>query len=135
MKIATADNRELYQEIQSGILQRTTDLMGNTVEPLQVSHWVIDAEPPQPSWALPDQPPAPPTSNIITQQELKARFTPAEKIAIYTAGQTNPEIMIWLIENNLPLVDTLSPELNEKLEYLVALNLITPARKAEIQNA
>ena len=52
-----------YQEIFAGVVQRYTDLYGNTFDvPLGLQSEVIDASPPQPAWAradpVPTSPPA-----------------------------------------------------------------------------
>lgn len=44
-----------YQEISNGVVVRYTDTNGNTIEPpVGYGGVVIDANPPQPIWAVPD---------------------------------------------------------------------------------
>ena len=135
--IQTDDNRTLYQEIAHGFLQRSCDLDGNTVPPLTVSHWVIDANPVQPSWALPDPPiPVPPPSMIISKLEFRNKFTTEEKISIYTAADANIIIKIWLDDlSNSEYVDLQSEQIQQGVQFLASAGLITETRADEILNA
>jgi len=135
--IQTADDRTLYQEIERGFVQRICTLEGDTVPQLTVPHWVLDANPPQPSWALPDTPvPMPIPLMIISKLEFRNKFTFNEKAAIYAAAETNVAIKVWLDDlASCEQVDLLSTQTQQGLQFLVSVGLLSEARKAEILNA
>ena len=134
IKIATEDNRILYQEVQRGTVQRITDLDGNTVSTVTGSSWVIESEPVQPSWALPDNPePVIIYPKTITRLAFRNLFTMSEKLAIYQAAETNLQIKIWLDDlSNAEYVDLNDIRIQQDLQGLVALGLLTELRKEEI---
>lgn len=82
-----------YQEVYDGMVQRYTTLEGVTIDPLPPGgSRVIDANPPQPSWALPDPPPAPPPPpgiRYVTKPILLDRFTDAELRALTISAKSN----------------------------------------------
>lgn len=82
---------QAYQEIYNGYVQRYTDLNGNTIiEPPGGSH-VLNANPPQPPWALPDPPPPPaePSIRYVAPDVLLNRFTDAELRSITQSAKSN----------------------------------------------
>ena len=122
-----------YQEIFNGNVQRITDLDGTTLENIGES-FVVDANPTQPSWALPD-----PVQEVIKQPTILTRlqfrnlFTTAEKVAIYTAAQTNMSIRVWLDDlTDTDQVDLSFPQTIQSVETLEAGGLIAPGRAAQI---
>lgn len=135
--LQTAQGNFVYQEIERGNLIRWCDMDGNTIEPPEGPAWVISATPPPPSWGLPDTPPPEPTpSRTLTRLEFRNRFTMSEKIAIYTAANTNIEIKIWLDDLACAeMVDLFDPQTQQSVEALVQAGLITEQRKNEILNA
>jgi len=55
IEIEDSNNTQAYQETYNDNLQRITDLAGNTIDiPLGVGSHVLNANPTQPTWALPD---------------------------------------------------------------------------------
>lgn len=126
-----------YQEIERGWLQRICDLDGNTVTGQMGPAWIIDANPPQPSWAREDSPmPVYPAPRILTKLEFRNRFTMEEKVAIYTEAKTDVGVAVWLDDlASAENVDLDSPITQQGVQGLVALGLITQARQDEILNA
>lgn len=140
--LQTEQGNFIYQEIERGTVVRYCDLDGNTIEPPFATSanppaWIINANPPFPSWGLPDTPPPePPPSRILTRLEFRNRFTMAEKVAIYNAANSNVEIKIWLDDLACAeSVDLFDPQTQQSLEALVQSGLLTEQRKNEILNA
>ncbi len=82
---------QAYQELYNGYLQRYTDMEGNTIIEPPGGSMVLDSNPPQPSWALPD-PPAPPEEpsiRYVTPDVLLDRFTDEELQSITQAAKSN----------------------------------------------
>jgi len=131
-----------YQEIFNGRVVRHTDMDGNTIEPpVGYGGVVVDANPPQPAWALPDlvEEPAPQqSSRIITVLAFRDRFTMDEKRAIYTAAKTVVDIQIWLddlSESQDDMVDLDDPRMIAAVMGLEPAGLIGVGRAQEILNA
>jgi hypothetical protein len=74
---------DCYQEIYNGEVQRYTTLDGVTIDPslLAGPSRVLNDNPPQPPWALPDPipPDAPPSIRYTTKEVLWDRFTDVEQ--------------------------------------------------------
>lgn len=134
--IGTEDNRTLYQEVYRGTVQRITDLTGNTVADLTVPHWVLDSNPAQPSWALPDPPqPEPVRETVLTRLDFRNKFTSQEKVQIYTAAMSDFAVKILLDDlAQSSYIDLQDPKIVDALTYLVSIGTITEARKQEILN-
>lgn len=135
--LQTEQGNFIYQEVERGVVVRWCDTDGNTVESPQGSAYVINADPPFPSWGLPDTPvPEPIPSKILTRLEFRNRFTMPEKIAIYTAAISNVEIRIWLDDlAAASSVDLFEIQTQQSVEALVQAGLLTEQRKNEILNA
>ena len=89
-------NIQAYQELFNGLVMRITDMNGNTLS-MTGSNAVINGNPPQPTWALPDPVISSPViPKLLNRLEFRNLFTQAEKVAIYTAANTNVEIKVWL---------------------------------------
>lgn len=133
--IETAEG-QFYQETDKGYTTRYTDLDGNTVANLGVN-WVVDVNPIQPAWALPDTPvDVPVVPNIISRLAFRNRFTLAEKTAIYTAAETQVLVRIWLDDlTNSEYVNLSDPTTIAGVTALVSVGILTEARKNEILNA
>lgn len=87
-----------YQEIYAGVVQRFTDLDGNTVSSTGSSS-VTDENPPTPSWAVSDptpEPEPPPPIRQLTKLEYLRRFTQEERIGIRTAASQSPVLDDYL---------------------------------------
>src|ERR1700757_1595410 len=85
------DGTRGYQEIFAGVVRRYTDLYGNTFDvPLGMGSGVIDASPPQPSWALSDPSltpvPAPISQALVTPLAFRQPFTLQERAVIELAA-------------------------------------------------
>jgi hypothetical protein len=135
--IGTEDNRTVYQEVYRGTVQRITDLTGNTVPDLTVPHWVLDSNPVQPAWALPDPPePVPQRETVLTRLDFRNKFTYAEKVQIYTAAISDFAVKILLDDlAQSSYVDLQDPKIIDALSYLVSIGAVTEVRKQEILNA
>lgn len=135
--LQTENGNFIYQEVERGVVIRWCDTDGNTVAAPQGSAYVINADPPFPSWGLPDTPmPDPLPSRTLTKLEFRNRFTMDEKVAIYNAANSSVEIKIWLDDLACAeLVDLYSPQTQQSVNALVQAGLITEQRKNEILNA
>lgn len=135
--LQTEQGNFIYQEVERGTVVRYCDTDGNTVPAPNGPAWVINAEPPFPSWGLPDTPlPEPTPSRTLTRLEFRNRFTMSEKVAIYTAANTSVEIKIWLDDLACAeSVDLFDPQTQQSVEELVQAGLLTEQRKNEILNA
>lgn len=131
------DGVQGYQEISFGNVQRYTDLNGTTLNKIEASK-VIDANPIQPIWALPDV-----VNNTIvsgpreiTKLQYMNRFTDIELVTLYTAAKSVVQLEIWLEKFkmaefiNLDDIATVNG-----LHALEASGLIAPGRALEILNA
>jgi len=130
-------SQNFYQEVERGTMQRICDLDGNTVSESTGPAWIIDANPPQPSWAREDGPvPTYPPPRILSRLEFRNRFTMEEKVAIYTAAATDVTIAVWLDDlasaENVDLDSTLT---QQGVQGLVTLGLISESRRDQILNA
>jgi hypothetical protein len=122
-----------YQESYKGDVIRTTDLDGNTIV-LNDSSFVVDANPPQPTWAIPDPIESTPTpSKLLSRLQFRNTFTAAEKIAIYTAAQSNIQIKIWLDDLAVTdMVDLADPQTISSLTELESYGIIAAGRASQI---
>lgn len=69
----------------------------------------------------------------ITALAFRRRFTPAEKLAITAAAQSNPALRLWLDDSiAAQQVDLLDPEAVAGMGALVAAGLLSEERKAQI---
>ena len=135
--IKTEDNRTLYQEVERGQVVRITDLDGNSVPSLTVGHGVLDANPPQPSWALPDRPIEPPPRNtILTRLQFRNLFTDSEKVAIYQLAESNIQVKIWLDDvTNSEFIELFSEQTVSGIQGLKLMGVLTQELVNEILNA
>ena len=135
--IQTVDDSQMYQEVERGTVVRYCDLDGNTVMDPTVANWVVDANPPQPIWALPDNPIVnPPSSTIVSRLSFRNKFTMQEKAAIYNEANTNVLVKIWLDDlANSEYVDINSSNTIDGVNNLYQLGLLTQPRVEEILNA
>lgn len=137
IRVDFPDGIQGYQESCRGEVTRYTDLVGNTIIHNE-SCVVIDAEPPQPAWALTDtiQFVPKPASNVITKLEYMNRFTDTELATIYTLAKTMVQIEIWLekfkMAENIDLVD---PRIIAGLNALETAGALSVGRASEILNA
>lgn len=77
--------------------------------------------------------PEPEVSAAITRLEFRERFTPAEKVAIYTAAKQSVELQVWLDDLAAASdVRTDYPATVGGVQALEAAGLIAPGRAAEI---
>lgn len=131
---------QAYQEIHNGYLVRYCDMDGNTIDGAG-SSFVIDDNPPQPAWAVPDPQPEPqpepvPVTNIITKLAYMNRFQDAELAAIFTAAKTSVEVEIWLEKFKVAEdIDLADPVTIAGVHALEAFGLIGTGRAGEILNA
>lgn len=70
----------------------------------------------------------------LSKVAFRARFTAAEQVAIYTAAKTDVVVQILLddVAAVRDSVDLDYPPLNEGLQYLVSLGILTPERKEQM---
>ena len=72
---------------------------------------------------------------ILTKYEFFCRFTASEKTAIFTQMDTNLELKIlWETIKICDEIDLNDDEINDGLDYLISLSIITEARKTVILN-
>jgi len=135
--IETAERQQMYQEVDKGTIQRYCDLDGVTLPDPKESTWMVDANPPQPGWARPDNPdPVIPQPNIISRLAFRNRFTMQEKITLYTAAVQDPEIQIWLDDiSTAEYVDLDSANTIMGLQSLISMGMLSESRMNEILNA
>lgn len=135
--LENSNAEQFYQEVEHGTLQRCCDLLGNTILSPTINNWVVDSNPPQPSWALPDNPPPEIIYPIIISRlDFRNRFIMNEKIAIYNASAQSVEIQIWLDDlTTAEYVDLSSSRTIEGLSALVVAGIISQPRMNEILNA
>lgn len=70
---------------------------------------------------------------VITSAALMAKFTSDEYAAIRTASETNPEVASLIQQlTGSPNVSFEDPRLEQGLNLLISLDLITEERKAEL---
>lgn len=135
---------QMFQETYQGHMMRYVSLDGNTSFselPIGVSARVLDTQPTQPTWALPDpvavadlsQP-----TKSITVLAFRNRFTPDEKRAIYMAAQSSIDIKIWLddlnsVQNQTVFLD--DPMIIGSVHALESFGIIGQGRAQEILNA
>lgn len=131
---------QAYQEVYQGYVQRYTDLNGNTIiEPPGGSH-VVDANPPQPSWALPDPPPPPaePTIRYVTPDVLLDRFTDNELRTITQNGKSNAanlqyiSVLLLQIQSSRSIKIGTPTRISAGIEALEANSVIGVGRAAQI---
>lgn len=70
----------------------------------------------------------------LSKVAFRARFTPAEQVAIYTAAKTDVVVQIMLddVAAVRDSVDLDYPQLGDGLQYLVSLGILTPERKEQM---
>jgi hypothetical protein len=77
--------------------------------------------------------PEPPPEKIISKLAFRERFTTQEKVAVYTAAETNILIKVWLDDLNSAEYVTLDhPPLVEGVNYLEQEEIISEGRAGEI---
>jgi hypothetical protein len=82
------------------------------------------------TYVLEEEPPEP---KIISKLAFRERFTTQEKVAIYTAAETNILIKVWLDDLNSAEYVTLDhPPLVEGVNYLEQEGIIAEGRAGEI---
>jgi hypothetical protein len=80
-------------------------------------------------WVPPSRPP--PTS--ISSSDFIKRLTPAERLAIATAGQSNAQILVWLTQLGAATTVIMSdPDLLAGVQAMVSAGLLTSQRAAQI---
>lgn len=129
-----------YQEVSNGIVQRYTDLDGNTITlPAGYGGTVLDANPPAPPWALPDPAPEtapPPAPRVLSKLAYLRRFSQQERINIRDAAAASPELFDYL--EMLTLAEEINlddPDTIGAVTLLELGGLIAPGRASEILNA
>lgn len=135
--LENSNAEQFYQEVERGTLQRCCDLLGNTIPSPAINNWVVDSNPLQPAWALPDNPPpAIIHPVIISRLDFRNRFNINEKIAIYTALSQSIELRIWLDDlTTAEYIDLSSARTIDGLSALVASGILSQIRMNEILNA
>lgn len=125
-----------YQEVFKGNLQRITDMDGNTMSEANTGDiYVVDGNPMQPSWALPDpiEPVVKPAPVQLSKLEFLEAFTEDELEAIYTASKTVVRIEIFLDKFKLAeYIDATDPKLQLGIRALEAGGLLVTGRADEI---
>ena len=72
----------------------------------------------------------------ITQLAFRNRFTPAEKVALYTAAKTNVDIQIYLDDvAAATFIDLQRADTRAAVQGLEAAGLLAPGRALEILDA
>lgn len=131
---------QAYQEIYQGYVQRYTDLNGNTIVEPPGGSQVLDPNPPQPPWALPDPPPPPavPTIRYVLPEVLLDRLTDTELRAITQASKSNAAnqqyVSVWLlqVQTSRSIKIGAPTRISAGLDALEANGLIGPGRAVQI---
>lgn len=77
--------------------------------------------------------PPPPTQRVLTKLQFRNRFTPAEKVAIYTAAAANVSVQIYLDDiNAAEYINLDDASTAAGVAALEAAGLISVGRTAEI---
>lgn len=85
---------------------------------------------------LADAPQATPIKRVLTRLAFRNRFTPAEKVALYTAAESSVQIKIYLDDlAAATFVDPERPDTIAGVQALEAATIIGPGRAAEILTA
>lgn len=85
---------------------------------------------------LADAPQATPIKRVLTRLAFRNRFTPAEKVALYTAAESSVQIKIYLDDlAAATFVDPERPDTIAGVQALEAATIIGPGRAAEILGA
>lgn len=85
---------------------------------------------------LPAALPRPAPKRLLTRLAFRNRFTPAEKVALYTAANSNVQIKIYLDDlAAATFVDPERPDTVAGVQALEAATIIGPGRAAEILTA
>ncbi len=78
----------------------------------------------------------PPPTTIITKLAFRNRFTQAEKVALYTAAETNVPIRVYLDDvNAATFIDLSRPDTSIGVQQLESAGLLAPGRANEILTA
>jgi hypothetical protein len=79
--------------------------------------------------------PPPPAPTIIAPLDFMSRLTPAEQTAIATAGQSNAQILLFLLKlSGATQVDVTDPLTVAGVNAMVSAGLLTAPRGAQILN-
>lgn len=135
-----------YQEIRNGQVVRYTDLDGNTISlPTGYGGTVIDANPPAPAWALPDEPDQPEQPSQAVRRVTKQQFIDRlgdDFDRILEASKVSIGVEKWLFRFNAltpdpdgTSIDLDDPRTIEGVQTLELAGLIAPGRAEEILNA
>lgn len=131
-----------YQEIRNGQVVRYTDLDGNTISlPTGYGGTVVDANPPPPAWAVPDELDQPESVQVvrrITKQQFIDRLGD-DFDRILEASKVNIGVEKWLFRFNAltpdpdgTSIDLDDPRTVEGVQTLELAGLIASGRAAEI---
>lgn len=139
--VRTEDGRDILQESCRGVVQRYTDLVGNTVDPPAAGAEVVGEA--SPEWALPDTDPAPEPGDgdrRITKLAFMTRFTDAEAITIDLASQGATVEAATMRRyqakvNAAEWIDLDREDTRTGVQALEAVGLIGPGRALEILDA
>lgn len=126
-----------YQELLRGYVQRICSLTGETIDGIGGS-FVVDTNPPQPTWALPDTPIVPVIgeARIISKLDYMSRFTDSELAAIFTAAKSVVAIEVWLEKFKVAEFINLDDAATQAgLQTLETVGLIGVGRAMEVLNA
>lgn len=75
----------------------------------------------------------PPPTTIITRLAFRNRFTQAEKVALYTAAETNIQLRVYLDDvNAATFIDLSRPDTSIGVQQLEGAGLLAPGRANEI---
>jgi hypothetical protein len=136
IKVKFEDDVEALQEVFKGHLVRYCDLEGNTIsEDGHTACFIVDSNPPAPSWAVADPIEAvlAPSEMLISKLEYLSAFEESELATIYTIAKTNVQIEIWLEKFRLAeFIQISDPRSQAGIRSLEASGLIQPGRANEI---
>lgn len=130
------DGVQAFQEISAGRVVRFTDLFGQTVSDIGRGSIVIDANPEQPAWALPDPEdapaPAPEPSRLLTKNQFIDRLGGAAFVTILAMAKASVEVEAWLFRftNATPDANGNSVDLDDP-RTVAGINALEPALIAQ----
>ena len=116
------------------MLYDVLDSNGNVINTIvldNISEWT----PPEGCTIRPHTGPAPHPINNISPISFKLRFTSTERVAIYSAVDTDPVIKDWvsiLDDQRLTTVDLTSDGTKDAVAYLVTKKILTQSRANKI---
>lgn len=128
IRVRFSNGIDAYQEVLNGQVVRYASLSGVTVRPRAgLGSSVTDANPPRPSWGLPDPVQVIVRNTVRTRAQFINMLRPSEVGSLLSSAD-------WTFDN-AGSVDLSAPEVATWLNKMEALGVIAVGRAAAILNA